>query len=158
MSKYSNGYLEHFGVPGMHWGRRKTYSSKYSEEQMRRDKSVYGSGGVNRINKQLLSGNSISGARSKEASRINRSRIAARTASSVGSTVGTIAGALAGWKYSRAITNQLARKYGGMDTATQMIVSGAITAGASKVGQQLGSYGGKSLAMLTGGYSPSKYY
>ena len=96
------GYLIHHGIKGMKWGVRrfenpdgtlteagkKRYynsdgsltkkgikeipNSNYSEEQQKRDESIYGQKGVKRINAELNRGNMISGARSLEAQRVEK--------------------------------------------------------------------------------------
>lgn len=61
-------YLEHYGVKGMKWGKRKR-NSNYSDDQMKRDSQVYGKRGAKRINKNMNKGDSVSTARSVEKTR-----------------------------------------------------------------------------------------
>ena len=60
-------YLEHYGVKGMKWGRRK--NENYSSDQRARDSQIYGNRGVKRINKNMNKGESVSTARSREKTR-----------------------------------------------------------------------------------------
>ena len=72
----SEDFLAHYGVKGMKWGQRKRELSKpnpnYSADQRKRDKQVYGRGGVRRVNKNLNKGDSISTARGSEKTRRDR--------------------------------------------------------------------------------------
>ena len=146
--------LQHYGVKGMKWGvRHDTQNSNYSSEQRARDKAVYGRGGVKRINRSMNKGLGISGARSKEASRINRHRAISRSARQVGSIIGGVGGALGGL----AVSNAILKKYGGRDPMTDMAIKGVVATGSYTLGKQLGRYGGQSIGMLSGGYSPNKY-
>lgn len=108
MSTY--GYLAHHGIKGMKWGvrrfenedgtlteagKKRYYNSdgsltkkgikeipntNYSDEQQKRDQSIYGKKGVRRINAELNRGNMISGARSLEAQRVEKKEKAKKTA------------------------------------------------------------------------------
>lgn len=139
-------YLIHYGVPGMKWGvRHDKWNKGYSEIQRKRDRKVYGKRGVKRINRDMNRyGDSVSGARSTEAGRINRARRTARIAGQIGTIIGGVGGVYIGEKSASRI---------GLDPATKMIVS----TGSAALTSQLARYGGQSLAMLAYGYSPSKY-
>lgn len=144
--------LYHHGVKGMKWGvRKEPQNSSYSEKQRKRDLEVYGRGGVKRINRSMNEGSSISGARSKEADRINKARRTATVAGQVGATAGQIGGAAAGVILSKYAKTKIS------DEAMQAAATPAISFGASTVGKQLGRYGAQSATMLMYGYSPSKY-
>ena len=146
--------LMHYGVKGMKWGVRKSrYNENYSEDQRKRDKGVYGRTGVRRINKRMNSGMNISAARSKEAGRIHSTRRRAVFAGQAGSMVGGIGGAIAGYHFS----NKILSKYGSGDPTTDMAIRMAASGGVGSIGRLLGRYGGQSLGMLSGGYSPSKF-
>ena len=145
-------YLIHYGVKGMKWGvRKEPQNSAYSAKQRKRDLDVYGRGGVKRINRSMNEGSSISGARSKEAARINDARRKATVAGQVGATVGQIGGAAAGVILSKYAKTKIS------DEAIQAAATSAISFGASTVGKTLGRYGAQSLTMVLHGYSPSKY-
>lgn len=76
MIKATEDFLAHYGVEGMRWGQRRGELSKsnpdYNSDQRKRDKQIYGRGGVKRINKNLNSGDSISTARGSEKTRRDR--------------------------------------------------------------------------------------
>lgn len=174
-----NNELKHHGIKGMKWGVRKyqnmdgTYTragidrygyrnarvsgrmpnANYSNEQRLRDRNVYGRGGVRRINKSMNSGMNISAARSKEANRIYKHRRIGVTAGQVGSVAGGVAGAVAGY----ALSNKALQKYGTGDPMTDMMIKSVVASGTFQVGKMLGRYGGQSIGMLSGGYSPKKF-
>ena len=155
-----NDELYHYGVKGMKWGvKHDNYNPKYSQDQRRRDRRIYGQRGVKRINKNMNLGDSISGARSIEADRINKARRRARVAGNVGSTVGSVGGAIGGFLGSKYVTNYISKSMPdvGYDPGVQMAVKLAVSGGASKVGQMLGRYGGQSVSMIMSGYSYDKY-
>lgn len=148
MSNY--GYLMHYGVKGMKWGVRryenpdgtlteagkKRYyrsdgtltkkgakeipNSNYSDEQQKRDQSIYGSKGVKRINAELNKGNMISGARSLEAQRVEKKekakKIAKKTAKITAAVAGTAITALYAFPPTRAKMMGFVNK--GMDAAS----------------------------------------
>lgn len=139
----SYGYLAHHGVKGMKWGvrryenpdgtlteegKRRYYNSdgsltkkgikeipnsNYSNEQQKRDASIYGEKGVKRINAEMNKGNMISGARSLEAKRVEKKEARKKTAkkalkigAAATGTVITTAGALyAGSPAFRSMVN-----------------------------------------------------
>ena len=142
----------HYGVKGMKWGvRKERQNPSYSEAQRKRDLDVYGRGGVKRINRSMNRGSSISGARSKEAARINQARRKAQIAGQVGNTVGQIGGAVAGLVLSKYAQQKIS------DETMQMAITPIISYGASTVAKQLGRYGAQDMTMALYGYSPSKY-
>lgn len=164
---YSNE-LYHFGIKGQKWGRRRFRNEdgsltpagkeRYSKEQERRDIEVYGRGAAKRIGKAVNSGEAISGARSREASRISKARGRAVTSGQIGSTVGSIGGAIGGYYLSKYIKKHFGTKISALnDPGVGLAVDLAISSGASRVGQTLGRVGGRSAAMLASGYSPSKF-
>lgn len=178
----SNNELYHYGILGQKWGRRnyqyedgsltpegRTHygvgdsrknreNPRYSSDQKKRDRSVYGRSGASRIEKRVNKGESISGARSREADRINSARRTAQAAGAVGRTIGEVGGAIAGFMMSKKATDALATKFDVVnDPTVNLAVRAAISAGASKVGKLIGSEGGRSIGMLAYGYDPQKY-
>ena len=159
LSKFKMNYiivykdeLYHHGVKGMKWGvRKEPQNASYSDAQRKRDLDVYGRGGVKRINRSMNDGSSISGARSKEAARINAARRKAQVAGKVGNTVGQVGGAVAGLVLSKYARQKIS------DESMQMAVTPIISYGASTVAKQLGRYGAQDAVMVLYGYSPSKY-
>lgn len=144
--------LYHYGVKGMRWGHRKD-NPDYSSEQRKRDKSIYGRGGVRRINRSMNKGSKISAARSKEADRIYRHRRVGVYAGRAGSVLGSVAGAAGGYK----LATKILKKYGTGNPQTDMAMATAITAGIAGLSSTLGRTGGQSVSMLAGGYKPSKF-
>lgn len=153
---YSNDYLSHHGVKGMKWGvRKQNYNSKYSEEQRLRDRRVYGRGGVRRINRDMNDGYSISAARSSEAARINNTRRRAVVGGHIGRAVGAVGSYLIADKVIDSVNRATKFKYNDIlrDDTARLMIKGGISA----AGSYLGTYGGRSLTMLSSGYSPTKF-
>ena len=162
--------LYHYGILGQKWGQRRfqnedgtytdegkrrrrnnSYNSNYSEEQRSRDKRVYGRGGVRRINRHMNEGDGVAAARSREASRINSTRRAAKAGGNIGAFAGAVGGYLASKQYADAIIEKLGLPAN--DPTIKMMVSGAMSA----AGSALGRIGGKSITMIGGGYDPRKF-
>lgn len=164
-------YLTHHGIKGQKWGIRRFQNSdgslttegkkRYTDKQYKRDTSVYGRSGARRIRKNVEKrGESVSGARSKEAQRINAARRRAMVGGQIGSGLGTIAGAAFGVVGSKYASNALSR-YGGKtfdDPMVQATVMATSAATASSVGKTLGRDGGRAVGMLVSGYSPKLYH
>ena len=161
--------LYHHGIKGQRWGVRRyqnedgslteegkaKYGKKsnrvpYSDEQYLRDKDVYGKFAADRINKATLEGRSVSGARSKEADRINNFRVSANVAGNGAGIVGGILGAIGAYHVGKNKIASTGNKEVDAIIGTTLITGGAL------VGSILAKKGGESTAMLLGGYSPSK--
>lgn len=56
-------YLMHYGVPGMRWGHRKSQAKGYKDEAVKRDRAMYGTRRVRKINSKMLKGASYMQAR-----------------------------------------------------------------------------------------------
>lgn len=166
----SEEYLYHHGVKGMKWGVRKSKSSSstqnknYSAKQRKRDQSVYSKGAVRRINKRMNKGESISSARSKEASRINTTRANARYAGVAGRVIGTAAGAIGGYILSNVGMKKLSSITKNADLSMALsspnvraAIAGSIGLGVSKAAGQIGADASRAAVMRTGGYSSKKY-
>lgn len=128
----------------------------YSQEQRNRDRRVYSKGAERRINSAMNKGSGIQEARSYEANRIASARRRSVIGGQIGSVIGGVGGAVAGYK----VSNYLMDKYGSQipnDPTVQMTIKLAISAGVANATTQIGRYGGRSVGMISGGYSPSKF-
>ena len=118
----------------------------YSKAQRTRDQALYGRGAVKRINKRMLNGEGVQGARRYEVERIE------------GARVGTAAGLVGGIYLSQKVLKNIPGLDGVMSSPlNSLIVTSAVADASVKVGAILGQYGGQSIGMLSGGYAPSKY-
>ena len=176
-------YLSHHGILGQKWGirryqnedgsltsagktrYRRDHSVKdpdgtvlYDNKQYSRDRSIYSPGGASRIRKNITKGDSVSGARSREASRINRARNQAVIGETIGSTIGSIAGYTSGAIAGALLGDYYTKRYGEIFGGTMgVITASAVALGARKVGKQLGGKIGSSSVMAAYGYDPAKY-
>lgn len=107
--------IYHHGVKGQKWGHRKTRPLKgirYSTAQRAYDKQQFGKRSVHRIEKRMLKGRSLEGARNDEAARKKRiQRILTFGVSGAMAAVG-VSGAI----YAQSILNRTG--YGAMLEAT----------------------------------------
>lgn len=164
-------YLQHHGILGQKWGvrryqnedgsltpagKKRRYAENYSSEQRIRDKRVYSSGAVKRINNRMLKGEGIQSARSAEATRIDKYRNAAVVGRQVGRVVGGVGGAVGGFLLGKKVLPKYLGSIGS-DQLTSLAVTGIVSAGSAKLGEMLGSRLGSVPVMMVGGYSPSKY-
>jgi len=68
-------FLEHYGVPGMKWGKRKsktTLATGYSKSQYNYDRGQMGNRYAKRVNKRVGKGDSVEDARTNEQRSRNR--------------------------------------------------------------------------------------
>lgn len=162
--------LSHHGIKGQKWGIRRFQNNdgtltsagkeRYSKEQYKRDVSVYGRAGAKRIQKHVeRDGETVSGARSIEARRINMARRRALVGGQIGSTVGTIGGGIGGFVAGKYVSAILSKKGNILfdDPQVQLMTSATVSAGVSEVGKTLGRDGGRAIGMIVSGYSPDRY-
>lgn len=117
----------------------------YSEKQSRRDTSVYSKGASRRIAKKVFKGESISGARSDEAFRLNVTKSRAKLG-------GKVLAELAAVGMGAAVSSGLYKaKLGSISSAIGGITAAAIVSSAVKELTENG-------IMLAGGYAPGKKY
>lgn len=175
---YSNE-LYHYGIKGQKWGVRRyqntdgsytdaglkrryghgrkdrrigayEWSPNYSEKQRMQDQRIYSRGAVKRINKRLKNGESIKGARSAEADRMERAANTARGVGNVARAVGGAGGAVAGYIAGKKLLKKLRL------SPLESNIASFVTADLGyKTGKSLGNLG-RSAVMLGYGYSPSK--
>ena len=170
--------LSHYGVLGMKWGVRKDEQKSrtnpnYSSQQQKRDKQIYGRGGVKRINKSMNKGDSISTARGVEKLRrdkaLNTNKYARQAGKATGAAVGAGAGLLAAHAIKKGLQTQAGMRIvskftGGNNAASQLIsqiistpaVNVALAAALAKVGNMAAGDIGVKINMRARGYDPRR--
>ena len=165
--------LVHHGIKGMKWGIRKKNldNPNYDSQQRKRDKQIYGSRGVRRINKSMNKGNRISVARGTEKTKKDSVRGKSKYVRQGGKVVGAGVGALGGLvasKYIRqAASSKKVQKIMGelLGDDVGAIVSAALTsptvtfaaaAGAAKVGNMISGDIAVSTWERGHGYNPNR--
>lgn len=146
------------GMPYHNLNYKPKDAPNYSTAQRSRDRALYGNGAVRRINKRMLNGEGVQGARRYEVERIEGARSRARVLGEAGKVAGTAAGLVGGMYLSQKVLRNVPGLSEIMESPVNRIVIGLATEDAAmKVGKLMGQYGGQSIGMLMGGYSPSKY-
>jgi hypothetical protein len=106
----------------------------------------------------MLNGEGVQGARRYEVERIDNARRRARVLGEAGKAVGTAAGLVGGIYLSQKVLKNIPGLDDIMSSPMNSLIIGGVASDATmKVGSILGQYGGQSIGMLMGGYSPSKY-
>lgn len=154
MSEY---YLAHHGILGQKWGvrryqnrdgsyteeGRKRYSAVYSERQSKRDASVYSSDASKRIAERVYNGESVQGARSREAGRLKTYKRKAKTGGFVMGRLAALGSVIAA-----------AHKLTPVDPFVAAFAAPTISIVVQKAVREMTENG----IMLAGGYSPEKKY
>ena len=180
MGVEKDDFLAHYGVEGMRWGQRKTELStpnpNYSADQRKRDKQVYGRGGVKRVNKNLNKGDSISTARGSE--KLRRDKVLGRNkyVRQGGKVAGAVGGVVlanvglnvlskaASSRVGRSFANKLLGSGGGsaLNSAILVMNTPAVRAvastGAAYAGQMMAGDIAVSINTRAGGYDPNRKY
>lgn len=172
------------GVKGMKWGVRRDRNPNYSNNQVKRDRQIYGRRGSARINKALNKGDSISVARGAEKTRRDRvmkrnpyARQAGRIAGAVGGvalsqvTISTARRVANSRKVTSFLGKTFAKASPGVQSGIQSTLIGArqitefldtptvrtlVSAGAARIGYQMSGDIGVSVNMRTAGYDPNR--
>lgn len=163
-------FLMHFGKKGMKWGHRTNRAPGYTDDQVKRDKQVYGNRGANRINKNMLKGDNISTARGSEKTRRDRVMNKNKYVRQFGKLAGGAVGAVVGFIGSKQLSN-LANTAKGSKIVNKMLgqysevakyalsnpaVQFAIASGAAQVGYMLSGDAAVSANMRLHGYDPNR--
>lgn len=163
-------FLAHYGVLGMKWGKRKR-NPNYSDQQVKRDKQIYGARGVKRINKNLNKGDQISTARGAEKTRRDRVMGKNKYVRQVGKLAGGVVSGGIGFLAMRGIGAAVSSRSGsvavrkvlGNDAGILVsglsrnpVVQATVAAGAARVGYMLSGDIAVGLNMRAHGYDPNR--
>lgn len=162
-------FLAHYGKLGMKWGKHR--NAGYSDNQIERDRQIYGAGGAKRINEHLNNGHSISVARGAEKTRrdsvLGKNKYA-RQGGKVGGAVLGGAAALVATHYAKkalespaghAATTKLLGQLGGNLAYTIVanpIIRGVAVGAAGKVGSMAFGDAAVSINTRSHGYDPRR--
>ena len=157
--KYSDE-LMHFGIPGMKWGIHRYKDGKtidgYKRHQYLRDQAIYGTRGANRIQKRVVNGYNVSGARSVEASKIDKARRSTKAARSILNPISSLAGAAIGYKFGAKLIRSALSKYAHVQVG-DFASSLAGSAIGSRIGLIISDTGSRVIGMNLHGYSSDKF-
>ena len=109
----SQNELYHFGIKGMKWGiRHDPRNGRYSDDDRRLDKQMYGRRAVKRINRRMNQGVSLGDARAIEGRRLIKAKKALKKAGAVGAGIGGFIGLMAGSDVAHKVNRDIKQKTG----------------------------------------------
>ena len=162
--------LEHHGIRGQKWGVRRFQNEdgtltargrnrrneNYSDQQYGRDKQVYGTLAARRINRNMNNGDMVSTARSKEATRIYKTREAANWAGKGTALAVGAATYFGSEKIKSFIDKNTGYKLHSILSSNSPYAP-IIDMGIASIAGSLSYKVGQGGAMLAGGYAPNKF-
>ena len=157
--KYSDE-LMHFRIPGMKWGIHRYKNGQtvdgYERKQYLRDQAVYGTRGANCIQKRVVNGYNVSGARSVEARKIDKARRSTAAIRSISKPIVSVVGGAVGYKFGGKVIKSALSKYAHIHIDDFNANMMGATVGAS-LGNILADKGSSIIGMNLHGYSSDKF-